>query len=411
MRVAFLIPVFPEIHNTFILNQITGLIDLGHEVDLYPLAVGDYERAHADVAAYGLRDRVRHLPVPADHLERLRLVAGLMLTRPAWRRSVLASFDPFGGRRAWSLEAAVTALSFARQRRYDVIHAQFGHLGTAGLAVSRTWGGRVPVVTSFRGADTTARLGKEPHAYDRLFRAGALFLPVSEDLRRRLIDHGAPPERTFVHHSGIALKRFATRDHADAVPGRLRALFIGRFVEKKGVEYALEALALLARGEVDGGQAPELSLTLIGSGPLEDALRARASELGLDGAVRFVGQQDQAGVLEWLGRSDVLLAPSVTAASGDQEGIPNVAKEAMASGVPVVSTLHGGIPELIDDGVSGFLVAERDARALAERIALLAARPELRAKLGAAGREKVASEFDSAKLNLELVKHYLALTR
>ncbi|MBX3143103.1 MAG: glycosyltransferase [Trueperaceae bacterium] len=403
MRVAFLIPVFPEIHNTFILNQITGLIDLGHEVHLYPLAVGDYQRAHADVAAYGLKERVRHIPIPGPHGQRLRKLAGLMTERSAWRKSVAASLDPFGGKRTLSLEAAYTALSFARQQRYDVIHAQFGHLGDAALAVSSTWGGSgVPVVTSFRGADTTARLDENPRFYDKLFQRGALFLPVSEDLKRRLIDHGAPSERTKVHHSGIALSRFTPNDRAGAKNGHVNALFIGRFVEKKGVQYALEALALVT-------DTADVTLTLVGDGPLEPELRRRADELGLAARVDFVGEKNQAGVLEELARADVLVAPSVTAASGDKEGIPNVAKEAMACALPVLSTLHGGIPELIEDGVSGFLVPERDVQALAERLKLLASRPDLRAKLGAAGREKVAAEFDSKRLNVELVELYGSL--
>lgn len=403
MRVAFLIPVFPEIHNTFILNQITGLIDLGHEVDLYPLAVGDYQRAHADVATYGLKERVRHIPIPGPHGQRLRKLAGLMTERSAWRKSLVASLDPFGGKRTLSLEAAYTALSFARHQRYDVIHAQFGHLGDAALAVSNTWGGSgVPVVTSFRGADTTARLDDNPRFYDKLFLRGALFLPVSEDLKRRLIDHGAPPERTKVHHSGIALSRFTPNDRAGTKSGPVNALFIGRFVEKKGVQYALEALALVT-------DTADVTLTLVGDGPLEPELRRRADELGLAARVDFVGEKNQAGVLEELARADVLVAPSVTAASGDKEGIPNVAKEAMACALPVLSTLHGGIPELIEDGVSGFLVPERDVQALAERLTLLASRPDLRAKLGAAGREKVAAEFDSKRLNVELVELYGSL--
>lgn len=321
----------------------------------------------------------------------------------------MTSFNPLGGKRSLSLEAAIAALSFARESPYDAIHAQFGHLGDTALQVAKTWGGRVPVVTSFRGADTTARLSENPRIYDALFRRGDLFLPVSEDLRRRVLDSGAPAGRTFVHHSGIVLDRFKARSHETAV-GALNVLFIGRFVEKKGIEYALEALALIARGEVESGDRPmEVTLTLIGSGPLEERLRTRVNELGLTDAVRFVGQQDRAGVVEWLGRSDALVVPSVTASSGDQEGIPNVAKEAMASAVPVIGTLHGGIPELIEDGVSGYLVPERDPRALAERLVLLASCPELRAALGMAGRQRVAAEFDSAKLNRDLVELYSAV--
>ena len=138
---------------------------------------------------------------------------------------------------------------------------------------------------------------------------------------------------------------------------------------------------------------------VFGDGPLRERLTALAGELGLGDRVVFEGRQGQEAVREGLDRADVLVAASVTAADGDEEGIPNVLKEAMASGMPVVGTRHAGIPELVDDGISGWLVPERDEAQLAEALVRLAAEPERWPAMGRAGRAKVEREYDIHRLN------------
>ncbi len=407
LRIAFLIPVFPEIHNTFILNQITGLLDRGHDVHLYPLAVGSYERAHAEVHEYDLRRRDMHIPVPRPRLERLVVALRHLGSRRRWNPAVLDALNPLRGPEVWSLVPAYTALSFATQRDYDVVHVQFGHLAPLAERLMAKGGVRGKLVISFRGADTTSYLPKNRAAFERVFERGSLFLPVSDDLRGRLLSAGAPAERTLVHRSGIDLGRFefAPRGRADGEPTEV--LFVGRFAEKKGIGDALRAFAGAVR-RVEPGKAgdPVARLTLVGSGPLERDMWALAAELGVEEHVRFTGQLDSAGVAREMAAGHLLIAPSVTAASGDAEGVPNVLKEAMATGMPVLGTLHGGIPELVEDGVSGYLVAEHDVDGLTARLVQLIESPSAWAALGVAGRAKVEAEFDSEKLNDRLVELY-----
>lgn len=435
MRIAYVIPVFPEIHNTFVLNQITGMIDRGHEVDLYPLEVGDYDHAQRDVAAYDLRSRVVHLPIPHDRLARATKAAALLLRPASWRRSVVGALDPRRGQRTWSLVPLYTALSFVGREPYHAVHVQFGHLGpeVARLVAARGVAGAL--VTSFRGADATSHLPRHPAAYRQLFRVGDAFLPVSEDLRTRVIASGAPAERTFVHHSGIDVGRFAFTRRGLGSGEAARLLFVGRLVEKKGVRYLLEALALLAGtahvaedataeagGAVVAGGADvaatlgtqastppgahDATLTVIGDGPERQELEATAERLHVASRVRFLGTLGHDQVREAMAAAHVLVAPSVTAASGDREGIPNVLKEAMATGLPVLATHHGGIAELVADGVSGYLVPERDAPALAARLRDLLARPDRMAQMGEAGRRAVEEGFDITRLNEVLERRY-----
>ena len=179
-----------------------------------------------------------------------------------------------------------------------------------------------------------------------------------------------------------------------------RIVVVGRLVEKKGVSHAIEAVARLR----DSGRAVRLSI--VGDGPLRLELESMVEALRVGDRVQFLGSKTREEVAEILAAAHLLLAPSVTAADGDQEGIPNTLKEAMAAGLPVVSTLHSGIPELVEDGRSGFLVPERDSEALADRVGWLVDRPDSWPDMGRAGRSRVEAEYDIAKLSMRLVELY-----
>jgi colanic acid/amylovoran biosynthesis glycosyltransferase len=167
---------------------------------------------------------------------------------------------------------------------------------------------------------------------------------------------------------------------------------VGRFVEKKGFEYGIEAFGrALSRGL-------DARLRIAGDGPLRPVYERLLGELGLGDRVEFLGVLRHDEVLEAMREADVLLLPSVTARNGDREGNPTVLKEACALGLPVVATRHAGIPEAVEDGVSALLVPERDAAALADRLALLLGDAELRARLGGAARERMIRDFDIRRI-------------
>jgi colanic acid/amylovoran biosynthesis glycosyltransferase len=183
----------------------------------------------------------------------------------------------------------------------------------------------------------------------------------------------------------------------------LRLLSVARLVEKKGIRYGIEAISRVVE------HYPRLEYLVAGDGPLRSELEALAKDLGLDEKVRFLGWMNQEEVKKWMMTSDILLAPSVTGADGDQEGIPVVLMEAMAMGLPVVSTFHSGIPELVIDGVTGLLAPERDSDGLAGKILELIRSEDLAAEMGNRGRDHVRENFDIEKLNLELEGIYQRL--
>lgn len=404
MRVAFLIDVFPRLANTFILNQITGLLDRGVDVDIFGIGRGDVGVLHGDVERYRLLERTRHLPIPKNRGARA-LSALALIARHGWRERAL--WDALNvrkyGRAAASLVHLHTVASFLQQEPYDLVHCQFGGLGLTGLDLLRQGVIDGKLVTSFRGSDITTHLAARRGRYRELYAEGDHFLPVSQRFREVLIEEGCAPDKISVHHSGIDLERFAFRERSLGPGERPRLLFIGRLTEKKGVTYAARAVAAL----VAEGRA--LDFTIVGDGELRADLEALVTELGVTDNVRLTGWQPQEVVARHLDASHLLLAPSVTGRDNDQEGIPNVVKEAMACGLPVLSTLHSGIPELVDDGVSGFLAPERDQEALTTKLRALVDAPERWPAMGRAGRAKVEAEFDIERLNDELVSLYQTL--
>jgi colanic acid/amylovoran biosynthesis glycosyltransferase len=397
MRVAFLTALFPVLSEIPFLNQVVGLLERCHQVDVYadgPQPGGPF---HPDVERLGLQSVTRYpLRWPAARLDRWRAAAGVVRAhRGAERRTLLRTLDPSRfWRRAWTLDQLRRTARFLPVRPYDICYCAFGMDAPHALRLRRlgVLGGEL--VVAFRGADTTKYVARRgPRVYARTFREVRMLLPVCEFLGRRLVELGAPPERIVVHRTGIDLRRWPYRTPAPAGDRSLRLVTVGRLVEKKGIEYALHAVRIL----VDRGR--DVEYRVLGDGPRRDRLVALVAELGLGDRVTLHGRHDQAKVREVMEESDVLVAASVTAADGDEEGIPNVLKEAMAIGLPVVGTSHAGIPELIEDGVSGFLVPERDEAKLADALERLARDSGRWAAMGRAGRAKIEMEYDIHRLN------------
>lgn len=407
MNVAFfLTDPFPVVSETFILNQVTGLIDRGHDVRVFARrpAAGP---AHPDVARYGLAARTTHWPelgagAPVRALRGALLFARHAGVLPSLARTLdVARF----GRAARSLNLLAWAVPFAPHRTFDAIVCHFGWSGRAAAMLQESGVLRGPIVTFFHGADVSLREEAAPTTYARLFERGALFLPISEHWRAKLVAMGCPAERTCVHRMGIDCERFVPRERRLEAGEPLRLIGVSRLVEKKGVEYGIRAVAALA------ARGRHVHYEIVGDGPLRPALQRLIGELGIADRVTLRGWLAQDEVLRAYERAHVTIAPSVTGANGDQEGIPVALMEAMALGMPVVSTFHSGIPELVEDGVSGRLVPERDVEALAGAIEALIDAPGQWAAMGRAGRRRVEEAFDVDRLNDALVERLEALRR
>ena len=288
--------------------------------------------------------------------------------------------------------------------RFDLVHAHFGTGAIYAMRFAERFG--LPLVVSFHGHDVSRLL-----SYERLLPANwrytalrgrllaqmTLGLCASSELRDLLVSMGAPAHKLRVHRLGIDLSAFA-RGNRD--PNTTRVAMVGRFVPKKGFAYGLRAFAEAARTRLN------LQLSLAGDGEQARGLHALARKLGVHDRVRFVGALSPAGVARLLGQSDVLLAPSVVDARKDRDSGLIVVKEASACEVVPIGTRHGGIPEIIDDGITGFLVAERDILSMAEHLATLSGNASLRLGMGRAARAKMEREYDNRLCVARLEEYY-----
>ncbi|MFQ5730137.1 MAG: glycosyltransferase, partial [Waddliaceae bacterium] len=283
---------------------------------------------------------------------------------------------------------------------YDIIHCQFGVLGAEFVELKELASLKSRLVVSFRGYDISKFVSTHGAAvYDPLFKRGDCFLPNCDSFKRRLLALGCDPSKITVLRSGIDCDKF-TFAPRESASNSTRFVTIGRLVEKKGIEYGIRAVTKLVK------TGKNVHYSIIGDGPLKSHLKALIGELGLHQQIEIFQEKNREEIIEILNRSHALIAPSITDDAGNQEGIPNVLKEAMAMGLPVVSTYHSGIPELIDDGISGFLVPERDTESLAQKLNTLIDRPETWLPMGKAGRARVEKHYHAKKLNLELVEIY-----
>lgn len=400
MRIAVVVDRFPVLSETFVLGQIVGLVDRGHDVDIVPTRPGGDALAHKDVDRYRLRERVvLTWPSAAVRLRQAPRAFWRVLRRRGVR--AFAALDAVRyGRDAWSLRLLHAADACLERGAYDAVLCHFGPTARFAQALRDARALDGPIAAVFHGWDLSQFLRRAgAHPYARLFAAGERFLPISERWAGRLRALGCPPARIVVHHMGVDPARlpFDVRTLSPGEP--LRLVSVARLVEKKGIEFGIRAVAAYAR--TPGARA--LDYRIVGDGPLKPALSDLARELGVPDVVTFVGPRTHEGVVEELTRAHVLIAPSVVSADGDEEGIPVVLMEALATGLPVIATAHSGIPELVDDGVSGILVDERDPAALAGAIARLVADVGAWADMGRRGRRRIEADYDVRRLNDRLV--------
>jgi colanic acid/amylovoran biosynthesis glycosyltransferase len=272
----------------------------------------------------------------------------------------------------------------------DIILANYGPAGVLMTPVASSLG--VPLMTSFHGVDASRYL-RHPEwreRYGTLFEGAAALTGPSAYVRDRLVAAGAPPERTHVLHYGIPTDRIRFCPPGERYDGgAVRLLFVGRLTAKKDPISLLNSLAAARR--LAGGL--ELNLTMIGDGPLRPEVEAEIARLGLADAVTLTGRIPHDQVIAAYRSAHIYVQHSVTAPDGDEEGLPVSITEALAGGLPVVATRHSGIPEVVLDDVTGYVVDERDVEGMGAAIARLAGQPGRWDALGKAGRRLLEEEF------------------
>lgn len=292
-----------------------------------------------------------------------------------------------------------------KARSPQLIHAHFGLDGVLAMPLARRL--NLPMVVTFHGFYATAQPesgndGSNPlfwldyvnkrgsffrQLYFRrqrqLFDSAQCIIAVSKHIQRSLIAKGCRPDKIQIHYIGVDVDKFQFSSWDQRQP---KVLFVGRLVEKKGCEYLIRAMAQVQ------AVRPDVALVIIGDGPLRLSLETLAAKALKN--YRFEGRQSSEVVRAYMAKAQVLAAPSVTTDRGETEGLPIVILEAMARGLPVVSTYHAGIPEAIVHNDTGLLVNERDENALSQAILRLLQMPGLAQQIAVAGRQRIEATFN-----------------
>jgi colanic acid/amylovoran biosynthesis glycosyltransferase len=372
---------FPKLSETFILSQITGLIDLGHRVDIFTRRRLHETSAHPAVHAYGL-ERVTHaFELPSTRAGRLRRAAvDFMRHSPRHPIHLLrcaTANSPYA-----ALNNVMHVTPFL-DRDYDVFFCQFGGNGADFLFLKRLFPA-ARFVTMFHGDDLFLE-EENPGVFTALRQRGDLFLVNTDVFGGALLrSMGFPSEKVKTFHYALDLGAipFAERRFQG---DRLRIITIARLVEKKGLSFAIEAIAQ-AR---ETNPSLRLEYRIIGDGELRAGLERLVARLELTDTVQFLGPLPRPDVVRCLSESDVYLLPSLM----EQAGM--VLAEAQASGLPVVATRVGGVPEMVAEHKSAVLVPPANPEAIAGALRWLVDAAESWPAMGHAGRHLVEEQHDA----------------
>jgi len=278
----------------------------------------------------------------------------------------------------------------------ELVHVYYGHKAVHYLEMLQAWGG--PWVVSFHGVDVSKFIEEEGYAekLKTVFEEAKIVLARSESLLAKLESLGCPRGKLRLNRTPIPLEHLPASVREAPADGKWRFVQACRLIQKKGILTALEALAAVKE------RFPRFRYLICGEGPLREKIADAVARLGLRENVELPGWLTQEQLVAEYGRAHLFLHPSEQTKGGDQEGIPNSMLEAMATGLPVVATLHGGIPEAVKHGHDGLLVPEHSPRELAEAIERMMDDPSLLARCSrnaaASVRENFGAEAQVAAL-------------
>lgn len=395
MKIAFITNVFPVLYNTFTVNEIEQLMRKGHDVTVFSLdrwyRPVNYEKSirmagavqyFEDVLTRGHGALIKLLVEHSGRIHkinsRLHELTGRYLFGSRVDKEIENKYQQLLG---WNVYALADIAKTMQLECFDVIHAGYGNRpADAAMVLSQLTG----IPFSF-----------EAHAFDLFvdfpladekIRSAAKIFTISEYNKNYFISKlGCPPAKVSVMRVPI------DKAQCDSIPEQAREndllVAVCRLHPIKGLDYALAALKRVVE------KRRGVRLILVGDGPQRAHLEQMTKELSLQNNVEFSGNRGNDEALALVAKATAFVLPSVIAANGDRDGIPTSLIEAMYLRTPVISTRVSGIPELIDDGQNGLLATPGDARDLAQKIEQILGDPDLRKRLGRAGREKVEHGF------------------
>ncbi|EPZ1176026.1 glycosyltransferase [Klebsiella oxytoca] len=391
MKISFFCIKFPIASETFVLNQVISFMKMGFEVKVISLYPGDMDKIHEDFHTYQVSKNVTYIfKKDVGKTKYHTLVHRSFLAIKCLLKGNIAAFDlnRFG---SFSKNLLLPSLAGMIEKKFkaDFYIAHFGPSGVLANCLRNIGCIEGKIVTVFHGNDISAKdlLMKYEKSYKNLFLEGDYFLPISNLWQKKLIELGCPSEKISVIRMGIKIDEFPFKERRGD-NSKLKIVSVCRMIEKKGLAYSIQACKILREKGIN------FEYNIVGYGELSEQLQNLIKEYDLEECVRILGFQPQVEVKRILEDSNVFLLPSVTAEDGDMEGIPVALMEAMASGLPVVSTFHSGIPELISDGKTGWLCSERDAEGIALALSKIINNKDMVLNIVSSARKQIEDNFN-----------------
>jgi colanic acid/amylovoran/stewartan biosynthesis glycosyltransferase WcaL/AmsK/CpsK len=400
MRIAFFADAFPDLAVTFIINQVVGMLERGHEVVVFAQRPGQSREEHPQAREWNLRSRTRYIGPSARGSATAPGVLSAFFRHPLRSGVLLRSLPPWTtGVESRTLRYFAATEAFLEGEEFDVVHCHFGPNGNIAVRLRDHGLLSAPIVTTFHGYDMRRGVMTLGNCFARLREAGDAFLSISGYNRALLEEWGFPAERIHDHPVGVDPDRFVYRGPRSSANGAVRILSVANLVPVKGHEHLLDALAMLR--ETD--PSFDFALRVVGDGPTRPNLEAQIERLGLGAVVQLLGARDQAGVLAELQAADVFVLSSLA------EATPVALMEAQCVGLPVVATRVGAVHEVVVDGSSGLLVPPGDAEQMALALREVCGNRSRWQPMGRAGRDHVVSHYDIHRLLDELEHLYAAV--
>ena len=404
MKIAFIVNEFPSISQTFILNQITGLLDLGHKVEIFSQNYPVNKKFHPDIEKYKLMEKVHYFEkVPKNKI--IRVLKAIYLIFKNFHiialKKILNSLNVFKfGREALSLKLFYMIVPFLN-KGFDIIQCHFGPNGNIG-AFLKQLGIDGMLVTMFHGYDIRFGIEIGTKIYHQLFTHGDCFLSISNYNYKNLVRFGVNKEKIIFHPVGIDINNFQFKwQERNKAPSPIIVLTVARLVEEKGLKYSIMAINEIFKKNLD----LTLKYYIVGEGLLDESLKKLVKKLELEDDVKFLGVMNRIEVAREMSKAHIFLLPSVA------EALPVVLMEAQAIGLPVIATNVGSVEEVVIDQKSGFIVSAKDVDAIAEKLEYLIDHPDVWPEMGRYGRKIVEGKYDINKLNQQLLKIYQNLLK
>jgi glycosyltransferase involved in cell wall biosynthesis len=402
VKVAYFLGKFPQLTQTFVTRELLWIREHG----IAPL-VFSFAKPETLPSQSGPREllEVTHYGSASGLLGCVSLI-GLLLRSPLRLGRALGNLLRHT---LWEPSLFVRALMtlpktvcFARE-----IEAQgIAHVHAHFLTLASVQAGVAADILGIKYSVTVHAVGlftRNRNNIRRQMTRAARIVTISRYHREKILElcPEIPPEHVSIIHCGLETERFVPARTNDATSRAPRVLSIGRLVQKKGFEYLIDACAVLEERGVP------FECVIIGEGPSRSSLAKRASDLGVEKRVTLLGAMEQPEILENYHRSDLFVLPNVMADDGNRDGLPVVLMEAMSCGLPVVTTRMTGTTDLVEDGITGVLVPEKDVGALVASLEGLMANENRRNELGQSGRRKVMREFRIQETTQQLAQVFL----